>query len=69
MQQSTLGIIPPEITPSSKSFLASDTVRAGIRVLGSSLSRRIPAISVIIISRSAFSAPAMKAAAVSPLML
>ena len=62
-------VMPPEITPSACSCVASLTVTAGIRVEGSSLSFSNPAMSVIIIRRSAFSAPAMWAAAVSPLML
>ena len=69
MQHSTLGIMPPAITSCSNSSTASRMVRRGISVVGSFLSRITPAISVIMIRRCAPSAPAIQAAAVSPLML
>ena len=69
MQQLTLGIIPPLMTPSRMSLGASLTGISLISVESSSLFLRIPAISVMEIKLSAFSSPAILAAAVSALML
>ena len=69
MQQVTFGSMPPLMTPDSMSCSASAVWMTGMSVLGSSLSRRIPLMSVMAMRLSAPSSPAMRAAAVSALML
>ena len=69
MQHSTLGIMPPLIMPCSISSGAWLIVILGISVAGSSLSFRMPQISVIEMRLAAPSSPAIFAAAVSALML
>ena len=69
MQHSILGIMPPEMVPSRMSSGASEARTTGIRLDGSSLSLSRPTVSVMEIRLSAPSALAMRAAAVSALML
>ena len=69
MQHSAFGIMPPPITPLSMSVGTSSAFMTEMSVFGSSLSWRIPLISVMDIRLSALSAPAIFAAAVSAFML
>ena len=68
-QQSTLGIIPPWITPSFTRPGTWDSPTSGMRVSSSLGSRSRPRTSVSRISFSAWRATASLAAAVSALML
>jgi len=63
------GIMPPLIWPVSIRVVASETVTDEIRLRGSVTSSSTPGTSVSMMNLSAFSAPAMAAAAVSALML
>ena len=69
VQHSTLGIMPPEMQPLSTSRSTSARVTREMRVSESSRFCRRPGTSVMQIMVSAPSAAAMRAAAVSALML